>query len=142
MLLQQSATLQIDISVPEADMLRSFIDRDVGAASERMQPQVILSALPGRQYAARLTEFATVADPATRTFEATFEFAPPEDVRILPGMTAHVRVLLAAEQHEAGYRIPAHAASIRVAQKNGYREFARTTHMSRAAVLLDRRREV
>lgn len=35
---------------------------------------------------------------------------------------------------------PEHAASIRVARKNGYREFERTTYMSQPALLLDRRR--
>lgn len=35
---------------------------------------------------------------------------------------------------------PEHAASIRVAQKNGYREFKRTVYMGQPALLLDRRR--
>ena len=35
---------------------------------------------------------------------------------------------------------PAHAASIRLAEKNGYREFDRTTYLGRPTMLLDRRR--
>lgn len=35
---------------------------------------------------------------------------------------------------------PAHAASIRVAEKNGYREFERTAYRGRPTLLLDRRR--
>ncbi len=35
---------------------------------------------------------------------------------------------------------PEHAASIRVAHKNGYREFERTIYMGQPAMLLDRRR--
>ena len=35
---------------------------------------------------------------------------------------------------------PGHAASIRVAEKNGYGEFEQTIYMGRPALLLDRRR--
>lgn len=35
---------------------------------------------------------------------------------------------------------PGHAASIRVARKNGYREFDRTVYMGQPALLLDRKR--
>ena len=36
---------------------------------------------------------------------------------------------------------PVHAASLRVARKNGYRELVRTTYQGQAALLLERRRE-
>ena len=36
--------------------------------------------------------YTTAADPVTRTYKATFAFENPEDVNILPGMTARVTI--------------------------------------------------
>lgn len=46
--------------------------------------------LPDREYPAKLVEFTTEADRTTQTFRAIFQFDPPSDVVILPGMTATV----------------------------------------------------
>ena len=48
------------------------------------------SSLPGLEFPARLVEFSTTADPATRTFQARLQFDTPTDQNILPGMTARV----------------------------------------------------
>jgi RND family efflux transporter MFP subunit len=54
------------------------------------QPVVYLSFLPERGFPAVLVESSVMADPATRTYEVTVMFDPPQDLVILPGMTAKV----------------------------------------------------
>ena len=78
----------------------------------KIRPRVVISAVPDREFPARLTELSTTADPTTRTFEATFAFEAPDDVNILPGMTASVRVSVGGEQTADAYPIPANAAPI------------------------------
>ena len=57
-----------------------------------MRPRVSISSAPGREFPAVLTEYATAADPVTRTFEARLRFDPPDDINLLPGMTAEVSI--------------------------------------------------
>ncbi|MBW1816236.1 MAG: efflux RND transporter periplasmic adaptor subunit [Deltaproteobacteria bacterium] len=45
---------------------------------------------PGKQYMATLKEFATRADPATLTYQVVLTMPAPDDIRVLPGMTATV----------------------------------------------------
>ena len=71
-----------------------------------MQPQVQISSLPGRSFPARVKEFATSADPVTRTFQVRLIFEPPDDVTILPGMTARATVKRVREDK---FRLPSHA---------------------------------
>lgn len=82
--------LEVAIDIPEADALRgtSYL-ADADAMSD-LSPTVEISSLPGQSFPARLTEFATSADPVTRTFQATFAFEPPPDASIRPGMTARI----------------------------------------------------
>ena len=110
--LQDDSTLEIRISVPEADLLRRNRGELVSEVSARVRPRVVISAAPDREFPARLTEMSTSADPTTRTFEATFAFESPDDVNILPGMTASVRVSVTGEQIADAYPIPANAAPI------------------------------
>lgn len=58
--------------------------------NERADHAVRFDFLPDREYQATLVEFTTEADPTTQTFRAIFQFSPPVDVVILPGMTATV----------------------------------------------------
>ena len=45
---------------------------------------------PGRHYPVSLKEFATRADPATQTYQVVLTMPAPNDMRVLPGMTASV----------------------------------------------------
>lgn len=59
----------------------------------RLQPYgttVQLDAAPDLKIQAEFSEAAGQADPNTQTYEVTFRFQPPEDLYILPGMTASV----------------------------------------------------
>ena len=47
-------------------------------------------AAPGREFETRVSEVATQSDPRTQTFRVTFSLPQPEEVNVLPGMTANV----------------------------------------------------
>ncbi len=47
-------------------------------------------AAPNNKYALEFKEVTASADSATRTFEATYIMPTPEDINVLPGMTANV----------------------------------------------------
>ena len=50
--------------------------------------KVILDAAPNTELPAVLKEASGEADPNTQTYEVSFTFTPPDDLLILPGMTA------------------------------------------------------
>ena len=90
LILQDLSSLEIEVSIPERDIARSNQRPDPDRITAQVQPRVQVSSLPNREFPARLKEFATTADPATRTFQARLTFDRPEDVTVLPGMTARV----------------------------------------------------
>ncbi|MEE8524862.1 MAG: efflux RND transporter periplasmic adaptor subunit [Thermoanaerobaculia bacterium] len=113
-LLQDTSALEIAVDLPEADLVRSTHGArvaDLAAAAGRLAvaPTVSLASAPGSSFPATFKELATSADPSTRTFEATFAFTAPDDVLILPGMTARV-TLAPAVRAAAGIKIPSGAA--------------------------------
>ena len=62
-----------------------------------------ITSIPDRSFPARVKEFATTADPTTRTFQVRLIFDRPDDISILPGMTARVRANVVKQ---GGIRIP------------------------------------
>lgn len=107
LVLQDTSTLEIEINVPERDVARGSPKGAVDAVTARGDPRVIVSALPDRTFPATLKEFASAADPVTRTFSVKFSFKNPGDVNILPGMTARVQVTVNPER---AWTIPVTAA--------------------------------
>lgn len=108
LVVQDDSSLEIKVSVPERDLTgpsRGF--RDLDEISRRIRPRVVISALPDREFPARLTELAEVADPTTRTFEATFSFARPETATVLGGMTGKLVIEAPAATGGPGLAIPA-----------------------------------
>jgi len=107
LILQNDKLLEIKVNVPERDLAeRRSQAVTVEELTQRLAPRVIVSSLPGREFPARLKEIATVADPTTRTFEATLLFDNPGDVNILGGMTANVIVDIANRPGQTGTLIP------------------------------------
>ena len=82
----------------------------------RIKPEIQVSSIAGRGFAAKLKSFKTSADPVTRTYEATFAFDNPSDVNLLPGMTAkvvlHIPGDVADESSAAGKLVPASAVVV------------------------------
>ncbi|MCF8069405.1 MAG: efflux RND transporter periplasmic adaptor subunit [Desulfobacterales bacterium] len=48
------------------------------------------AAAPGKLYPLKMKEFSTEADSKTHTYQVTLEMIQPDDIRVLPGMTANV----------------------------------------------------
>ncbi len=90
LILQDDSTLEIKVSIPERDFAQMTPGLTIAERNARTVPTVTLSSMPDRGFPARIKEFATTADPVTRTFEATFAFDNPVDVTVLPEMTAKV----------------------------------------------------
>lgn len=107
MIVQDISELEIEISIPERDMTAGALKDEIEDITERTQPKVEVSSVPGRSFDAKVSELATAADPVTRTFQVRLVFAPPEDISILPGMTARVT---ANNLAGAALRLPSHAA--------------------------------
>jgi len=110
LVMQNDDMLEIKVSVPERDLAQGSGEKlDVERLTRRISPRVVISSLPDRQFAASLSEVASVADPTTRTFEATFRFAKPEGANVLGGMTAKVIVSIGGGNARADLWIPASA---------------------------------
>lgn len=89
-ILQDETVLQIEVSIPERDFAGMTPGLTLEERTRRARPRISLNSIPGRVFEAWIVEFSTTADPATRTFKATFAFDPPVDLSIRPGMTAKV----------------------------------------------------
>ena len=108
LILQDNSVLEIEIAVPERDLVqRKYPDETKEQTSERLSPKVIVSAVPNREFPAQIKEYATTADPVTRTFPVKLTFDSPEDLNILPGMTARVRVVV---DPDSAWSVPVTAA--------------------------------
>jgi RND family efflux transporter MFP subunit len=110
LVLQDDAILEIDVDVPEQDLAGGRPGASVEEVTTRIRPRVSVTSIPDRIFPARLKEYATTADPVTRTFKATFAFDNPADIVIRPGMTAKLTVRRPAAGDAAeGHMIPANA---------------------------------
>jgi len=116
LLLEDISSLELDVDVPEQDFVRMKTGLTLAQRTARLTPEIQVSSIAGRGFAARLKSFKTSADPVTRTYEATFAFDNPSDVDLLPGMTAKVVLHLPGDAIEdstaAGMLIPAAAAVV------------------------------
>jgi len=80
--MQDISKLEIRITVPESDMTRT--------GSDPGKMTAVFAAAPGREFPLTLKEFALEADPVTQTFLVTLLMPRPEEIELLPGMTATV----------------------------------------------------
>ncbi|MEM9445829.1 MAG: efflux RND transporter periplasmic adaptor subunit [Verrucomicrobiota bacterium] len=91
--LQDLSLLLIKVNVPEAIVGAGNEGRlTVDQLNERLDASMYLTTNDSVKYDVYLKDVETDADPATRTYEATFALETPEDANILPGMTAVVIV--------------------------------------------------
>jgi len=109
LLLQDLTQLEIVIDIPEQDWLRAKPGLTLAQRTETVRPEVSLSTLPDRTFSATITEIAAAADPVTRTFAARSLFDPPDDVSILPGMSATLTIHVPSDVEGLGdaVQIPA-----------------------------------
>lgn len=93
--LHQIDNIEVVVNVPEAVM---------ASVREDGKPDIAVrfDVAPGRQYPARVKEFAVRADPETQTFAVTVTLPQPGDINVLPGMTATVGVTGAVDGDAGG----------------------------------------
>jgi len=82
--LDDISAVEILVDVPEILMANI---REKGGAVDAVAE---FAAASGKQYPLTLKEFATRADPKTQTYQVVFQMPQPDDINILPGMTATV----------------------------------------------------
>jgi len=111
LLLQDLSELEVVVNIPEQDWIRAKPGLTLAQKTDRVQPQVSFSTLGDRSFPAVISEVAASADPVTRTFATRARFAPPDDVIILPGMSATVTVSIPSDIEGIGsaLQIPANA---------------------------------
>ena len=90
LVLENDSVFEVEADIPEQDAARLPPNLSLDERTVRGKPEITVSALENRAFPARLTEFATTADPRTRTFAATLAFDNPGDVSLATGMTANV----------------------------------------------------
>ena len=89
LVLQDISHMEIEVSVPERDVVGDRRPRGPEQITEEIKPRVVVTSIPDKTFPARVKEFATTADPITRTFQVRFTFESPDD-KVLPGMTAKI----------------------------------------------------
>lgn len=110
LVLQDESWLEVKVDIPEGDLRFAGPDRGQAERVRMLRPEVEIPSFRGRRFPGRVTEFATAADPATRTFSATVAFEPPRDIVVLPGMTATVMVRLDGDGRRS-ILLPVHAVA-------------------------------
>lgn len=102
--LHDFSTVEVVVNLPESVMA------SVREGEERAIA-VIFEPLPDRPFPARVTEFAVAADPQTQTFPVTVSLPQPEQLNVLPGMTATVVVsgTISARGEQIPISVPASA---------------------------------
>ncbi len=110
LIFQDDSHLEIRVNIPERDMAGEERKQTIEEITARVKPEVVVTSIPDRSFPARIKEFATEADPVTRTFQVTLIFDHPKDTQIFPGMTAKVRIKLSRLRgHSDRIAIPANA---------------------------------
>ena len=111
LIFEDTTHLEIKVSIPERDLSGRRREGETPASvTERIKPELVVTSQPDERIPCRLKEIATHADPATRTYQATFAFENPTQYTVLPGMTARVIVHLPRDARTSGILVPAQAA--------------------------------
>jgi RND family efflux transporter MFP subunit len=114
--LHNISSLEIDVTVPERDIALSPPGLSVEELTQRLRPEVEVSSVPDQRFPARYKKIDSTADPVSRTYPATFSFANPKAIMILPGMTAKVILHVKSEEMKktakSGFMIPVDATAV------------------------------
>lgn len=88
--LQVSDVIEVVFSVPE-QILLSMRESDE-EIRRQYRPQVSFASLPGQFFSAQYKEHQARSNPGSQTYDVTLAMDKPDDLIILPGMTATVQV--------------------------------------------------
>jgi len=86
--LQSGDSLDVLFQMPE-NLLTNLRSRE---DSVGYHPSVILDSLPDREFEAVYKEHSTQPDPKTLTYQVTLSMPRPEELNLLPGMSATVKI--------------------------------------------------
>lgn len=114
LILEGDSGMEIVANVPERDWVYArrgdLSDEPSRRERERrLRPRVTVSNYPDRPFPGELREVATTADPTTRTYAVTLAFDPPDDLNVMPGMTAKITLDVPADATGAGTSVPVSA---------------------------------
>ena len=93
--LQDISQVEILVDLPENLMALSKENSGMKITAE-------FPTLPGKKFPLTVKEIATDADPATQTYQVVLQMPQPEEIRVLPGMTATVTATLPGEKATEG----------------------------------------
>jgi RND family efflux transporter MFP subunit len=108
MSLQSVDTIEIVINVPERVLALT-------QSREGLELAATFPAAPGSEFPLWLKEIAAESDPRTQTFAVTFAMHQPDELNILPGMTAEVwarQVMENLSQEDQSFLVPATAVFV------------------------------
>ena len=83
--------LDVKFNIPEGLVIR-LTEAEVDTEATDVPVYAVFDALPDKRYWLSYKEAATRADRATQTFEITYTLPAPDELEVLPGMTATVSV--------------------------------------------------
>ena len=104
--LNDITSIEVKVDVPESIISMS---RTLGDKLE-LKNFAEFETVQGKQYLLQIKEISNRADPLTQTFEVTFKMPQPDDIALLPGMNALVRIeatIKSDVEFETRIRIPA-----------------------------------
>jgi len=104
--LNDITSIEVKVDVPESII---SLSRTLGDKIE-LKNFAEFETAPGKQYELKIKEVSNRADPLTQTFEVTFKMPQPDDLALLPGMNALVKIeaiIKSDADFEARIRIPA-----------------------------------
>ncbi|WP_199611684.1 efflux RND transporter periplasmic adaptor subunit [Flocculibacter collagenilyticus] len=77
---------QIDVAIQVPENIMANVKKGTG-----YQPNIIFDSFPNKVFKGTLKEWDTKSDPVTNTFRVVFSLKRPQDLNILPGMTANLK---------------------------------------------------
>jgi RND family efflux transporter MFP subunit len=106
--LQDITDIDIEVHIPELDIAREKPHQEEGVQGMSVG-HVVFPSFPKKKFAVTVKKFETQADPVTQTFLVTLTMKAPENINILPGMTATWLVLDKGGDHDNLFLIPVEA---------------------------------
>jgi len=85
MTLQNNHLLDVTIQVPEA--MAAVLTQDI---ANGLAAKVRFSAVEGMSFDAKFKEYSTQVTPGTQAYEVVFSLPQPDNVQLLPGMSAEL----------------------------------------------------
>ncbi|WP_445776759.1 efflux RND transporter periplasmic adaptor subunit [Shewanella sp.] len=111
--LQNNHLLDISIQVPEA-----IVAKYAQKVSHSLKAKVRFSAMSDREFDAQFKEYSTQVTPGTQAYEVVFSLEQPQDVQLLPGMSAEL-VIVQSVNEQAEFTAIVPIAAIDKNDENG-----------------------